>query len=164
MSVFNKKNFFKRLRYIAKLAPSRNDLAKAMEISPTTLRNYLQGAAIPKVDAIANLAFNLKINPCWLLLGHGEISYKNAPSSDDSGFETLSFSASPSKRKEAIRYVPPKTVQSSQQSQPTDPQSALLDKSIALLKEYGGTDEEIREAIRMVLAGAGPARGREGKD
>jgi transcriptional regulator with XRE-family HTH domain len=34
-----------------------------------------------------------------------------------------------------------------------DPRENLLDKAVALLREHGGSDEEIREAVRLILAG-----------
>jgi transcriptional regulator with XRE-family HTH domain len=153
MSIFSKSNFLRRLQNVAKLAHSRDALAKAMGISQTTLRNYLQGQAIPKADAIANLAYNLRINPAWLLLGSGNMLFKpyttNEP--EDVGNSLLGGFINELQD----RFISPEEDgdDSPIWAMNKDPREALLDRVLSVLKEHGGSDEEIREAVRLILAG-----------
>jgi Helix-turn-helix. len=42
-----------------------------------------------------------------------------------------------------------------------DPREHLLDKAVTLLREHGGSDAEIREAVRLILAGGDTQSGQQ---
>jgi transcriptional regulator with XRE-family HTH domain len=42
-----------------------------------------------------------------------------------------------------------------------DPRERLLDKAVTLLREHGGSDAEIREAVRLILAGGDTQSGQQ---
>jgi transcriptional regulator with XRE-family HTH domain len=161
MPKFEKAGFLERLRHVAQLSSTRGKLANAMGVVPSTLSNYLQGLAIPKADAIANLALNMKINPSWLLLGEGTMTHGQDDSLGDSrqqAFTRLNptFTGEQQDIPEARKEETPLPQPCRQ-----DSRERLLDKAVTVLREHGGSDAEIREAVRLILAGGDTQSGQQ---
>lgn len=81
MSFFSKEQFAQRLCAIKEeQGLSLKDMAaKAGIKKPQTLRNYLEGAALPNVQTVAAFSLNLGVDPGWLLTGEGEMYAPRGP-------------------------------------------------------------------------------------
>ncbi|QJT10212.1 helix-turn-helix domain-containing protein [Oceanidesulfovibrio marinus] len=75
MSIFSEEAFAHRLRAIKEdQGLSLKDMAaKAGLRKPQTLRNYLEGRALPNVETVATMVLNIGVCSYWLLTGEGEM-------------------------------------------------------------------------------------------
>lgn len=75
MSIFSEEAFARRLRAIKEeQGLSLKDMAaKAGLKKPQTLRNYLEGRALPNVETVATIVLNIGVSSDWLLTGDGDM-------------------------------------------------------------------------------------------
>ncbi|TVM19171.1 hypothetical protein DPQ33_02090 [Oceanidesulfovibrio indonesiensis] len=75
MSIFSEEAFARRLRALKEdQSLSLKDMAaKAGLAKPQTLRNYLEGRALPNVETVANIVLNIGVCSDWLLTGEGDM-------------------------------------------------------------------------------------------
>lgn len=62
----------KRVRKSAKL--TQYDIAKKLEIAPSTYQYYERGERQPNADFLINLIVSFGVNSAWLLLGEGNMN------------------------------------------------------------------------------------------